>query len=285
MKSVLILGSQGMLGSSVTELFVSSGNYNVNVVNRDSIFEGNHFDASSRSTFEIIKNLESDWIINCIGVIKPYINDKDSESTKNAFRVNSEFPSILSRIAEKSNAKVIQIATDCVYSGSKGTYNENDAHDPVDVYGESKSAGEVISSNFMNLRCSIVGRDSRNNKSLLEWFLSQDVGSKVRGYTDHQWNGITTNAFARICKGIIEENLFIAGTLHQIPADSLSKAELLEIFREKFNRHDLIIEKISTGEKIDRTINTIDPDSNKDRWISAGYSDIPTIKELVNEIS
>ena len=284
MQSVLVLGSQGMLGSTVAKLFDGSPNFISHSINRESIFEGKHFDASSGLGIELIASLNPDWIINCVGLIKPYINDKDPDSTKNAFEINSEFPARLSRFAEESNARIIQIATDCVFSGSKGNYSEDDSHDPIDVYGKSKSAGEIISPNLMNLRCSIVGRDSRNNKSLLEWFLSQENGSKVTGYLDHLWNGITTNAFARICRGVIEGDLFKAGIFHQVPADRVSKAELLEIFQKKFNRPDLIIENLLTGEKIDRTISTVDPIGNLNRWLAAGYKDIPTIKELVQDL-
>jgi dTDP-4-dehydrorhamnose reductase len=48
----------------------------------------------------------------------------------------------------KSNCKIFQIATDCVFSGSKGNYNEKNLHDAFDVYGKSKSLGEINNKNF-----------------------------------------------------------------------------------------------------------------------------------------
>jgi dTDP-4-dehydrorhamnose reductase len=284
MKSVLVLGSQGMLGSSVTELFDKSSKFQLHEINRTSVFDGKYFDASSVTTLKIVKDLQPEWIVNCVGVIKPYINESEPKSVENAFTINSEFPFALNQIARETNARIIQIATDCVYSGKKGNYSEDDEHDPVDIYGKSKSLGEIESDNFMNLRCSIIGRDQRSNKSLLEWFLSQDHGATVTGYLDHLWNGITTNAFASICRGIIEDNLFIPGTFHQVPADMVSKAELLEIFKNKFNRHDLVIEKKQTGDEIDRTLITLDPDGNLERWRSAGYSGMPTVKALIEAL-
>jgi dTDP-4-dehydrorhamnose reductase len=280
---ILVLGGTGMLGQAVLNLFKNSDEFEVDFTSRKPD-QGIHTEQLIPGALDKILAHNPEWIINCIGIIKPYIDDSDLKSRSKAHEVNTVFPFELSKTAEKINAKIIQIATDCVFSGSKGNYSELDAHDPVDFYGFSKSKGEIISENFMNLRCSIVGRDSRNNKSLLEWFLSQGRDSKVTGYLDHIWNGITTNAFARICRGIIKEDLFKSGTFHQVPADIVSKAELLEIFREKFNRPDLLIEKKLTGDEIDRTLSTVDPYGNSQRWIAAGYQDVPTIKELIKEL-
>jgi len=56
------------------------------------------------------------------------------------------------------------------------------------------------------------------------------------------------------------------------------------MFQNKFHRQDLTIEKKVTGDKIDRTIITIDPDSNLNRWLAAGYQNVPTIKQLIEEL-
>jgi dTDP-4-dehydrorhamnose reductase len=71
----------------------------------------------------------------------------------------------LAIFAEDSGAKVIQIATDCVFSGSNGSYLETDPHDATDVYGKTKSDGEIESSAVMQLRCSIIGRENKGKKS------------------------------------------------------------------------------------------------------------------------
>ena len=90
---------------------------------------------------EAIKGAE--WVVNAIGIIKPYIHDDNPEEVETAIRVNALFPHFLGQAAEQTGAKVIQIATDCVYSGEKGGYVETDAHDALDVYGKSKSLGEA----------------------------------------------------------------------------------------------------------------------------------------------
>ena len=91
-------------------------------------------------------------------------------------------PHQLARKAESSGAKVIQIATDCVYSGKKGEYVESDEFDPLDVYGKTKSLGEVTSPGVYHLRCSIIGPEPKEHKFLLDWFLGQPKNARVNGY-------------------------------------------------------------------------------------------------------
>ena len=82
----------------------------------------------------------------------------------------------MSEYTSKNNIKVIQIGTDCVYSGKKGLYSETDKHDPLDVYGKSKSLGEVFDGSALIIRCSIIGPEFKKQKSFLfEWFLNQHV--------------------------------------------------------------------------------------------------------------
>ena len=280
---ILILGSTGMLGQAVFSKFVLSELFNVDFTSR-KLGSGVYLDCLVPKTLDNIERFNPDWIINCIGVIKPCIDESDANSVGNAFQVNSLFPEELNNISRKIDAKVIQIATDCVFSGSRGQYSEKDVHDPVDVYGVSKSQGEIESENFMNLRCSIVGPDSRSQLSLLEWFLSQEENSTITGYLDHFWNGITTDAFARICIGINKNDFFEPGTHHQVPADSLSKAKLLELFQAKFGRDDLRINQITTGDAINRTLKTLNPEENRERWLAAGYPDIPKIEDLIDNL-
>jgi dTDP-4-dehydrorhamnose reductase len=125
-----ILGATGMLGSMVTKTW-----------------QQGTFIPVSREAFNAEDPLyhwykEGDWIINCIGVIKPYCDD-----IPRAIKVNALFPYTLP-------ANTIQIATDCVYSGAKGNYVESDPHDADDIYGKTKSLGEAT--HIKNLRCSIA---------------------------------------------------------------------------------------------------------------------------------
>jgi len=252
---ILILGGTGMLGSMMTKTL----DLDFKTLSRPE------FDAE----FDYVLPDYFGGVINCIGVIKPYCHD-----VERAIKVNSLFPYSLPNGS-------LQIATDCVYSGSKGNYTETDPHDATDVYGKTKSLGEA--SHIHNLRCSIIGPEEKNHISLLDWLLSQEV-AEVNGYTNHLWNGITTMHFARICQGIIREKIELPTLQHIVPADIVTKAELLQLIAEAYGK-EIKIKPVKAPEKIDRTLSTNDPSLNKVIWKAAGYPEPPTIRQMIEELA
>ena len=225
-----------------------------------------------------------DFVINCIGIIKPHINDTDDKQRLNAIQVNSLFPQQLSEWASKGGAKVIQIATDCVYSGNTGGYLETDAHDALDVYGKSKSLGEVPNDSMMHLRVSIIGPENGRSTSLLEWVRNQPEDAKIFGFTDHLWNGVTTNHFGKLARGIIEAGLFKPGVFHVVPDNKVPKNELVAKIAAVFGREDIKIEPKASGHTIDRTLRTNDLEFNSKMWEAAGYPSAPSIEQMIEEI-
>jgi dTDP-4-dehydrorhamnose reductase len=234
---------------------------------------------------EDIELNEVEYIINCMGLISHLINENDPTANLRAASINSLFPHELASYARKRQIKVIQIATDCVFSGNLGGYVESSIHDAQDIYGRSKSVGEVAAANVMNLRASIIGKENRGFKSLLEWVLRQPHNSELTGYTDRQWNGITTHAFARIVCGILENDLFRAGVQHIVPGDSISKANLVRQIALNFGRLDIRVRDSLSSSPKNMTLETADPSFNKLLWSCAGYPDLPTIHNMVAEIA
>jgi len=255
MNDVTILGSTGMLGSACAKVFPDA--YMPN-----------------RSEFDALKDDPnfSGWIVNCIGAIPQRI-----KNLKEMELLNSEFPKKLSI----NDTKVIQIVTDCVFSGKTGNYSESSPKDPIDDYGKTKSEGESASS--LKIRCSIIGPD-KSNASLFEWVRQQPLGATIDGYTDHIWNGVSTQIFAKLVKGIIESNFWKNETYHFVPSNAVSKYELIKLIAKRTNRSDLNILKKVTGNPINRTLATVHPDVNRHFWELAGYKQIPSIEQIVEEI-
>lgn len=259
---VLILGSTGMLGSMVLK-YLSKKDLEIA--------------APSRKEINKIHPKNYDYIINCIGIIKQKL-----DNPKEAIEINSIFPYTISEKAP--NAKIIQIATDCVFSGESGFYLEDNEHDASDIYGKTKSLGEVQAKNFYNIRTSIIGPIKRKRKvSLLEWFLSQKKNATIKGYTNHFWNGITTLHFAKLCYAIIEKKRQIPNLLHFIPSGAVNKYELLQIFAKKFNRMDIKI-RPTKADYCNRILKTDNILIVNNLWRDMGYKKPPTIKEMIDEL-
>lgn len=282
-KRVLIFGATGMLGSACDLVFSDSENFETFSTSRTNTPGKLSFDAASDSAAELIQKVAPDWIINCIGVIKPHIKEDSVTSVSNAIQINSLFPHAIAAAVKGSNAKVIQIATDCVYTGREGGYKEDAPHDPTDVYGKTKSLGEVNSDQFLHIRASIIGPEYGRSTSLQEWFLGQSQGATVNGFTDHLWNGLTTHHFALLSKAAVESDLHESGRYHVLPGNILTKAELLEAFANVYERTDITINAMASANKVDRTLNTDNLEFSNSLWKLAGYENPPTIEQMIYE--
>jgi dTDP-4-dehydrorhamnose reductase len=294
---VAILGSTGMLGAITLDSFVASNDFDIigtyrsekeaqPFIKKYPQVEFRMLDAETTSIEDIAKAINgTQWVVNAIGIIKPYIHDDNPQEVERAIRVNALFPHLLAKAAQKNRAKVIQIATDCVYSGAKGSYVENDVHDAIDVYGKTKSLGEAYLDNVYHLRCSIIGPEIKAHMSLMDWFLGQPKNAEVNGFTNHQWNGVTTLHFARICQGIIKQAVAIPRLQHVIPGNLITKANLVKCFAKEFKRSDITINEVEAPKVIDRTLATNDEKMNKEIWQAAGYDTPPTIEKMVAELA
>jgi dTDP-4-dehydrorhamnose reductase len=288
MAKVLILGGSGMIGTGLAQS-LQKESVSVEVTSRSGFplerLPGvlvHKFEAKNDSLEALLKNLEAgDYVINCIGMVKSLIHDDEPESCAAAYFLNSEFPSKLAAVSEAKGLKVIQMATDCVYSGRDGNYSETAAHDAVDVYGKSKSRGEVPSPSVMNLRVSVIGKGSQG---LYHWVASQPQNATISGYLDHQWNGITSVEYGRIIAGIIRDGLFTAGVHHLVPTGSVNKNELVRLIADNAGRPDLKINPVISGKAVDRTLTTNDKAFNAKLWAAAGRTTVPSVAELVAEI-
>ena len=234
---------------------------------------------------KLVESTNPKYVINCIGRIKPTIDEDSQESVFQAEQINSNLPKQLEALSSSRELEIIQIGTDCVFSGKKGLYTIDDEYDANDVYGRTKADGEIDSGKKMLLRTSIVGPEVKPGQSLLNWFLELDKESEVNGFENHMWNGITTLAFAKIVKGVILNNIYTSKVIHLTPKDLVSKYELLSLFSTSFGRKDIDIIPTNADHVIDRTLLSDSSLDNEKIWNIAGYDDVPTISELVKELS
>jgi dTDP-4-dehydrorhamnose reductase len=296
--SIIILGAHGMLGWQVLNQFKDS-NFNLKcqvrskknqrtlvkklkLNNKISFF---NFDLEKDKIEVLYKKIsKNDIIINCIGKIKPFINENNLNQIEAAIKVNSMFPLLLSKMIKIKNVKIYQIATDCVFSGSDGNYNEMSKHDALDVYGKSKSLGEVNIKNFFNIRASIIGKELDTKNSLVEWFLSNEKKEKIFGFKDHLWNGVTTSVFSQILYTIINEKINVPNNFHLVPKDKVSKYKLMQFLKNYYGFKDLKIIRKNSNNKINRVLETSHKLVNNEIWLKTKYKKKLSIKEIISTL-
>jgi dTDP-4-dehydrorhamnose reductase len=272
-----------MLGSAVVDVLQTS-EFELLIASRTS---GIRFDAENLDVVSLFNSagLESgDYVINCVGLTKSRIDESSPASRAKAARLNIDFPAELAKVAFLREVKVIQVATDCVFSGKEGRYSESSLHDPEDVYGKTKSLGEISSDSVMHLRCSLIGPELGRNSLFFEWVRQQPSGASIAGYTDHLWNGLSSKAFGQIVLGILTHNLFRPGVQHLVPADQVTKDELVRLELGALGRSDVSVTSTTSQKAVDRTLSTENPEFNKELFAAAGYSALPTISQMVDEI-
>ena len=179
---------------------------------------------------ETIRLVQPEVVVNCVGVVKQSPAAQDPVS---ALELNSLLPHKLAQACLAVHCRLIHVSTDCVFSGAKGSYSERDLPDPVDLYGHSKLLGEVAGPGCLTLRTSFVGRELRDGRGLLEWFLAQQ--GRIRGYTRAVFSGLTTTELSRV----IHQRILPRGDLHgiyHVAAAAISKYDLLLLAREAFGK-------------------------------------------------
>jgi dTDP-4-dehydrorhamnose reductase len=147
--------------------------------------------------------------------------------------VNTLAPHRLAGLSKLVDARFIHISTDCVFSGKKGSYTEDDLPDAIDLYGKSKALGEVDYPNTITLRTSTIGHELNTKHGLLEWFLSQNESCK--GFSRAIFSGLPTVVFAKIIRDIVIPNNKLSGLYH-VAASSINKFDLLKIIANKYNK-------------------------------------------------
>ena len=290
---ILIFGGSGMLGNTVVNYlvekfrqhnFISTFKSRIPSKSSSNLIYA-HFDIDDLDSNLLTTTLRDiDIVINCAGLIWQKANDSTREI--DYFRVNYEFPLKIQELQSKMGFKHIHIGTDCVFNGNSFfPYTEVHDLDASDIYGLSKAKAEIELRNATILRSSIIGHSPGQQASLLDWFLARERGSRVHGYKNHYWNGIGAVQMARILSSfILEPEMFFEGVQHIVPSDTVTKFELLSIFGEEFDRTDIRIEEHFHELKSNHLLATTNPNRNNELWKRAGYSEIPTIRDMVKEL-
>lgn len=257
---ILIVGATGMLGYSLFQNLNDVPFLDVygtvrDIKGKEIFFSGcqhklfKNVDVNCLATLDnIIDELKPSVIINCIGLIKQH---DISKQHIDAVSINSLLPHQLANLSDKHQCKLIHFSTDCVFDGKKGEYKEGDAHSALDLYGRSKSLGEVDYSPHLTLRTSIIGHELDTSVSLIDWFLSQV--NETKGFSRAIFSGLPTCTIAQLLVDKILPNVGLSG-VYQLSASPIDKLTLLKLVAKTYHKKIEILE--STTLEIDRSLNS-----------------------------
>ena len=234
-KKILITGSSGQLGSTLTQYLkkyynVFSTSHSAN--NPVSITDRNKLDAT-------LSAIEPDYIINCAAFTNVDKNETDKD---HAYSVNVSGIKNIIALSNK-NTKIVHISSDYIFDGKRKSYTEEDHPNPLSYYGKVKLESENIlrSSNrcYLIFRSSVIYNDSHTN--FYTWVYNSLLNhKKIKVVTDQISNPTWTWSLSEAIYKSLLNNL--DGVFHYAGNDIVSRYEfalkIADIF--SFNSDNII---------------------------------------------
>jgi dTDP-4-dehydrorhamnose reductase len=240
---VLVLGASGMLGSAVFREFDGHVPYDVWGLVRNEAFLPYFSPAQQRRILTGVDVLDEAGlrgafervrpgvVINCVGLIK---QKEHAEDPLVVLPINAMLPHRLAALCASGNARLLHISTDCVFSGRKGLYTEDDPSDAEDLYGKSKYIGELRDlRHAVTLRTSIIGRELNSSRALIDWFLAQQ--GSVHGFRRSIFSGMTAIELARVMRDVVLPDPSLQGLYH-VSSAPISKFDLLKLVAAQYGK-------------------------------------------------
>ena len=255
---VLVLGASGMLGSAMIRVLSENNNLKVfgsirsqKVKKLFSPSISNHLvqcdDVTNYSDLvNVFNKVQPNVVINCISLSKTLLSKPDPLLM---IPIYALLPHQLAKLCSASDARLIHMSTDGIFSGSKGNYVEGDPLDVQDFYGVTKFIGEVQYPHSISIRTSIIGHELQGYSGLLSWFLSQQKSCKC--FSNAIFSGLPSVVLAQIVRDVIIPRPDLFGIYH-IASNPISKCNLLRLIADVYGKEIEILpdKKISINRSL-----------------------------------
>ncbi|MEY4884181.1 MAG: hypothetical protein RIS34_2035 [Pseudomonadota bacterium] len=239
---VLVFGASGMIGSAMLRVLSEKSDWQVFGTLRSDdakrffspaiasrLLTGVDVDKHD-ALVRVFAQIRPDVVVNCIGLTKHH---KEADDPLLAIPVNALLPHRMAELCAIGGARMVHVSTDCVFSGAKGAYTEDDPADAKDVYGKAKFLGEVNYPHAITLRTSTIGHELQSRYGLLEWFLSQQ--GQCKGFSRAIFSGLPNTVFAQIVRDIVIPRPDLSGLYH-VGASAIDKYDLLRLISDVYGK-------------------------------------------------
>lgn len=239
---VLVLGASGMIGSAMFRVLSEGHEWDVwGTLRADAdkrFFLSGHADRlvsdvdveKQDALVRVFAKVKPDVVINCIGLTKHH---READDALLSIPLNALLPHRIADLCAAAGARLVHVSTDCVFSGTQGSYKESDKSDAVDVYGKSKYLGEVDYPHAITLRTSTIGHELQSSYGLLEWFLSREGSCK--GFSRAIFSGLPNTVFAQIVRDVVIPKPDLHGLYH-VGGQPIDKYSLLHLIAAEYGK-------------------------------------------------
>lgn len=255
MKTVLVTGSNGLLGQKITEKILNEGGVNLIATskgeNRYPIKEGYVYAdmdiLNPDNVREVIKSYMPDAIIHTAAMTNV---DTCEDQKELAYQLNVAAVATLIQICEEHHIQLVHLSTDFIFDGENGPYTEEAAPNPLSYYGETKLTAEELikksKANWVILRTiivyGIVSDMSRSN--IVLWAKGALEKGQPLNIVNDQWRMPTlAEDLADICFLAIEHDA--QGVYNASGKDMMSISELVAKVADFWHLDKGLINEIS----------------------------------------
>ena len=275
MNNILVTGSTGQLGSDVVKELLKRG-YSTLSPNRS---EFNLCSEDNIRNYILNSNCES--IVHCAAYTQV---DKAEDEKDLCIKINATATKHIAKCAKILDIPMIYISTDYVFDGTKdGKYTENDETNPINIYGESKLAGEKyvqeILDKYYIVRTSWVF--NINGKNFIETMLRLSKANNQLSIVNDQIGSPTyTKDLSRLLVDMLETSKY--GLYHATNEGYCSWYEFANtIF--KLANINIDIKAINSNEYASRAKRPLNSKLSKDKLIEFGFKPLPHWEDALKD--
>lgn len=255
MKTILVTGSNGLLGQKITQQVLSAKQFNLVATskgaNRYPLKEGYIYAEMDildpQNVKEVVEAHKPDAIIHTAAMTNV---DTCEDQKELAYQLNVEAVKTLVELCQIHNIQLVHLSTDFIFDGANGPYDELAAPNPVSYYGQTKLEAEEV---IKNTQCrwailrtiivyGIVSDMSRSN--IVLWAKGAlEKGAPINVVND-QWRMPTlAEDLADCCLLAVEKDAF--GVYNASGKDMMSISELVTRVADFWHLDKSLINEIS----------------------------------------
>lgn len=258
MKTILITGASGYLGSTLTR-FLSSKYEIIRIVNKNKVEGAVIADITDkRVVANLAKEYKPDYVIHAAG-------NKDvkfcEENSKAAFLINTKASEFLASYFR--GVPICFFSTDFVFDGKKGDYSETDKPNPLNVYGKTKLAAEKAFDTNVNCIIRTSGLFDIN-QSFIKYVLSKlSNQEKVEAFTNIIYTPTYLPYLCNSIEAIIKREL--SGIFHLAGYERVSRFEFAKLIAKTYKYDENLIIRTKSSESSSLRLLDSSLDSSKIR--------------------